>query len=324
MTVRLAKAVAHDDSSVDGAENSSHLTCALVNNMPDGAFDSTERQYVGLLEEGSGSNALEVRRYTMVGVPRGEQTAPRIAEEYLPLTNIYLEPPDFMIVTGSNPIETDIEDELYWGDLVELLTWSRKHVKSTMLSCLSAHAALTIYDDIARIRLPTKCTGVFSQHVDVNQPLTAGLESEILLPHSRWNSASREALERAGYDVVMHSESTGWGVASRQEEGRQLVLVQGHPEYDPSSLLREYRRDAGRYVHHERDELPCLPYHCVSPEDWESLERTHNEIIHGERDPLLIDHFPFDEVGARAPWPWRSMAQRFYANWLTSVEQGKD
>ena len=97
------------------------------------------------------------------------------------------------------------------------------------------------------------------------------------------------------------SEDTGWGVAAREEDGHQLVLVQGHPEYDPSSLLREYRRDAGRYVRGERDDLPFLPYHCVSPEDWDRLERIHHEIIDGARDPRLIDDYPFDEVGdARA------------------------
>jgi homoserine O-succinyltransferase len=109
---------------------------------------------------------------------------------------------------------------------------------------------------------------------------------------------------------------TGWSVATRQEGRHQLVLVQGHPEYDPSSLLREYRRDAGRYVHHERDDLPYLPYHCASPQDWELLERTHNELINGDRDPNLIDQFPFDEVAARAPWSWRTMATRLYSNWL--------
>lgn len=316
MTVRLATASAHGDSSVDNSDDSIQLTCALVNNMPDGAFDATERQYVGLLEEGSGLNQLEVRRYTMSGVPRGAQTSARIAEEYLPLTSLYLDPPDFLIVTGSNPIEAHIEDELYWDDLFELLSWSRSHVKSTLLSCLAAHAALTVYDDITRIRLPTKCTGVFSQNVDVTHPLTAGLKSEIELPHSRWNSVPLKALEHAGYDVVIQSESTGWGVATRQVEDHQLVLVQGHPEYDPSSLLREYRRDAGRYVRHERDDLPFLPYHCASPEDWESLERTHNEVIDGVRDPLLIDQYPFDEVASRAPWPWRSAAVRLYSNWV--------
>ena len=321
--MRLATAEARSDSSFQGHIESSHLSCAFVNNMPDGAFDATERQYVGLLEEGSVSKEIEVRRFTMSGVPRGSQTSARIAEEYLPLADIYLNPPDYLIVTGSNPIEAKIQDELYWADLVELLTWSRSRVRSTLLSCLSAHAALTVFDDISRIRLPSKCTGVFSQHVETHQPLTEGLESEILLPHSRWNSVPRELLEGVGYDVIVSGESTGWSIASRIEGDSQLVLVQGHPEYDPSSLLREYRRDAARYVHHERDDLPILPYHCVSSPDWESLERTHNEIINGDRNPQTIDEYPFEEVGARAPWPWRSVAQRFYTNWLSSVKEGR-
>lgn len=324
MTVRFAADAARSDSPTESSGSSPRWTCALVNNMPDGAFDATERQFLGLLEEGSGSDVVEVRRYTMSGVPRGEQTSRRIAEQYLPLADGYLDPPDLLIVTGSNPIETRIQDEPYWSDLVELLTWARERVGSVLLSCLSAHAALTVFDGIDRTRLPAKCTGVFSQHVDVGQQLTTGLESEILLPHSRWNSVPRESLEHAGYEVVIHSDATGWGVATREEGGRQLILIQGHPEYDPASLLREYRRDAGRFVHHERDDVPYLPYHCVSPADWGLLERTHHEITQGERDPRLIDQYPFDEVGARAPWPWRTAATRFFANWLTSVEHGKD
>jgi homoserine O-succinyltransferase len=325
VTVRLATAATKpSDSLKEKIGPSPRLRCAFVNNMPDGAFDATERQYVGLLNDVSASEDIEVYRYTMSGVPRGEQTSARIAEEYLPLTGIYLNPPDVLIVTGSNPLETHIQDELYWDDLVELLTWARSNVASTLLSCLSAHAALTVYDDLTRVRLPAKCTGVFAQEVEDAHPLAEGLESEILLPHSRWNSVPQEALELANYDIVIRSETTGWSVASRTEDGRQLVLVQGHPEYDPSSLLREYRRDAGRYVHHERDDLPFLPYHCVAPNDWVSLEQMHREIIRGNREPGLIDTYPFDEVAARAPWPWRSMAQRFYANWLNSVIEKKD
>ncbi len=321
MTVRLAAAVAQSGSSAHGRGDDPHIVCALVNNMPDGAFDATERQYLGLLEEGSGSRVVEVRRYTMSGVPRGEQTSARILDEYRPLSDIYVNPPDCVIVTGSNPIETHIQDELYWSDLAELLTWSRTNVASTLLSCLSAHAALTVFDDIARIRLSTKCTGVFLQEVSAHGPLTEGLEPEVLLPHSRWNTVPAELLDDAGYDVLVRSEATGWSVASRVEDDRSLVLVQGHPEYDPSSLLREYRRDAGRYVRHERDDLPILPYHCVSPEDWGALERMHEEIVDGDRDAHLVDEYPFEEVGGRAPWPWRAMARRLYANWLSSVEK---
>ncbi|MHB8379014.1 MAG: homoserine O-acetyltransferase/O-succinyltransferase family protein [Acidimicrobiales bacterium] len=324
MTVCLLQGSASGEPLAAPDESSVRLTCALVNNMPDGAFDATERQYLGLIDEGSGSNVIGLRRYTMPGVPRGELTSARVAEQYFPYRDIYLDTPDFLIVTGSNPIESRIEDELYWSDLVTLLSWARERVGSVLLSCLSAHAALTVFDGAARIRLPSKCTGVFPQQVDAGEELTAGLETEILLPHSRWNSVPRAALEHAGYNVAIHSDVTGWSVASREEDGRQLVLVQGHPEYDPSSLLREYRRDAGRFVRHERDDPPYLPYHCVAPEDWAPLVRMHDEIIDGVREAFLIDEYPFDEVGARAPWPWRSMATRFYANWLTSVDHEKE
>jgi homoserine O-succinyltransferase len=320
VTVRLVAASARGDNTDDGRRRP-RLTCALVNNMPDGAFEASERQFLGLIENGSGPDLIEVRRYTMAGVPRGERTVTRISEHYLPLTDVYLDPPDLLIVTGSNPIEARIQDELYWDDLAELLLWSRNHVNSTLLSCLSAHAALTVFDGIARIRLPAKCTGVFSQRVETSQPLATGIDTEILLPHSRWSSVPQEALVHAGYDIVVTSETTGWGVAIREENGRQLVLVQAHPEYDPSNLLREYRRDVGRFVNRERDDLPYLPYHCVAPEDWGPLEQLHHEITAGERNPLSIEDYPFEEVGARALWPWRAMATRFYSNWLSSVDK---
>ena len=71
MTVRLARPSSGDDAGTREARRA-RLTCAFVNNMPDGAFDATERQFLGLLEEGSGSTVIDVRRYTVAGVPRGE------------------------------------------------------------------------------------------------------------------------------------------------------------------------------------------------------------------------------------------------------------
>jgi homoserine O-succinyltransferase len=322
VTIRLVTpADARGDASV---QPSSDLVCALINNMPDGAFDATERQFLGLLEEGSTGRTVEVRRYTMAGVPRGEDAARRIATDYLDLPDLYLDVPDLVIITGSNPIELKIEDEPYWDDLVDALSWARAQVPSTLLSCLSAHAALAVFDGIERTRLPEKCTGVFIQHVTPNETLTEGLDSEVPLPASRWNTVPSDAVRDAGYEIVIDADATGWTVATRGQEGRTLVLVQGHPEYDPSSLVREYRRDAGRYVRAERDETPCLPYHCVAPEDWEPLERFHRDVVLDRRDPELFELFPFDDLGARAPWPWRSMATRFFSNWVTSVAQEED
>jgi homoserine O-succinyltransferase len=324
VAVRLTQAAGDPSGPSPASEGGARWTCAFVNNMPDGAFEATERQFVGLLEAGSGSATIDVKRFAMDGVPRGERAATRIADEYWPMQAIRADPPDLLIVTGSNPLEETISDEPYWDELADLLTWGSEHVDSMLLSCLSAHAALEIFDGIERVHLTAKCTGVFSQEVDASHPLASGLERSIVLPHSRTNTVPQEALARAGYHIAIQSETVGWSVATREVAGSQVVLVQGHPEYEPSSLLREYQRDVRRYARHERDELPCLPLHCVAPQDWAQLEALHRAVTEDSRDPALVEAYPFAEVGARSTWPWSATAGRLYANWLAGVSKRSD
>jgi homoserine O-succinyltransferase len=295
------------------------MNCAFVNNMPDSAFDSTERQFLDLLDQGSGSATIEVHRYAIDGVPRGERIAKRIAEEYAPLEAIRHQELDLLLVTGANPVEQEIEKELFWHDLSELLIWGSENVHSMLLSCLTAHAALTIFDGIERENLTSKCTGVFAQEIDATHQLSSGLSHGVALPHSRWNTVNREAVRAAGYRIALESDEVGWSVATRTIGRADVVLIQGHPEYDASSLLREYRRDARRYVQHEREELPCLPLNCVAPSDWPKLVELHESITGMNRDPQLVNAFPFDEVGARAPRSWADLAERLYANWLAGI-----
>jgi homoserine O-succinyltransferase len=316
MGIRLAGALDARAATHDG---SARWTCALVNNMPDAAFCATERQFVGLLAAGSGSETVALTRYAMTGVPRGERIRARIAAEYRPLDDIFSAPPDLLVVTGSNPIESRIEDEPYWSDLHGLLKWSSENVQAMVLSCLSAHAALAVFDGVERTTLPVKCTGVFPQESDPTHPLVAGFYGSAFLPHSRLNAVPKEAVVRAGYSVALQSEEVGWSVVTKTVGQSEVVLVQAHPEYDPSSLVREYARDVRRYAGHEHDQLPCLPLDCVTGPDWDRLRRLHERIVGGERDPALVAAFPFDEVSTRAPWPWRGAAQRLYANLLGNI-----
>jgi homoserine O-succinyltransferase len=324
VALRLADSVDPKHAAPDDQSERASWRCAFVNNMPDGAFDATERQFLGLLDAGSGAQVVDVRRYALAGVPRGERVAQRIGQEYRSVAELWIDPPDLLVVTGANPVELEIEDEPYWDDLADLLRWASENVRAQVLSCLSAHAALKIFDDLERVHLDTKCTGVFAQRVDGTSALTQGLEPEILLPHSRWSTVDSGEVRRAGYDIVMDSPEVGWSIATRETGGSSVLLVQGHPEYDPSSLLREYHRDARRYVQHERDDLPCLPLHCVAPEDWDRLEQLHFDITHDRRDPELLAEYPFDEVGARATWPWHPTAKRLYANWFAGVPERSD
>jgi homoserine O-succinyltransferase len=318
MGIRLAGALDARAATHDG---SARWTCALVNNMPDAAYCATERQFVGLLAAGSGSETVALTRYAMAGVPRGERIQARIAAECRPLEDIFSDPPDLLVVTGSNPIESGIEDEPYWSDLHGLLKWSSENVQAMVLSCLSAHAALAIFDGVERTTLPVKCTGVFAQEVDRTHPLVTGVYGSVFLPHSRLNAVPKEAVVRAGYSVALQSEEVGWSVVTKTVGQSEVVLVQAHPEYDPSSLVREYARDVRRYAGHEHDQLPCLPLDCVTGPDWDRLRRLHERIVSGERDPALVAAFPFDEVSTRAPWPWRGAAQRLYANLLGNISK---
>jgi len=314
----VSDASARDNAALSGR------SVALINNMPDGAFVATERQFVGLLDEGVGSESISVNLYTMGGVPRGDKVAEIVEERYQPMATLFEHAPDVLIITGSNPIERDMQDEPYWEELVRTVKWGVGSVESVLLSCLSAHAALTVLDGVERVRRPFKCTGVFPQLVDQAHPLSAGIDVEILLPHSRNNESPVAAVRDAGYDVPIESDAVGWSVATRRVDTCDLVLVQGHPEYDPTSLLREYHRDASRYVRHERDDLPILPLHCVADDDWPALEDLHRRITGDERDVGLLESFPFDTVGAQTPWPWRETAIRFYANWLSQSRKSED
>jgi homoserine trans-succinylase len=45
----------------------------------------------------------------------------------------------------------------------------------------------------------------------------------------------------------------------------------------------------------------------------------HHEVIGGHRKPSVVEAYPFEDAGRRAPWPWRTMAEQLYANWLNSA-----
>jgi homoserine O-succinyltransferase/O-acetyltransferase len=288
--------------------------------MPDTAFCATERQFAALLDAGSGCETATLTRHTVAGVPRGESVRARIAAEYRPLEDLRSDPPDLLVVTGANPIESRVEDEPYWSDLCDLLRWGSENVPTMVLSCLSAHVALAVFDGIERTTLPAKCTGVFPHDADPAHPLAAGLRSPVFLPHSRLNTVPVEAVVDAGYAVALQSAEVGWSVATKKVGRSEVVLMQAHPEYDASSLVREYVRDVRRYAHRERDELPCLPTACVTGSDWDELCRLHERVVGGTRDPALAAAFPFDEITARAPWPWRGAALRLFANVLATIE----
>jgi homoserine O-succinyltransferase/O-acetyltransferase len=290
----------------------------FVNNMPDGAFDETERQYLRLLCPGTAPSGLQVSRYVMPGIERGADTRRRILRRYRPIDALYADSPDALIVTGTEPRRADLRDEAYWAQLASLLRWAEGCVPVTLLSCLASHGALLALDGIERRPLPAKLSGVFSQRPRPTHPLVEGLAS-VSFPHSRANDVPTELLGECGYVVLVDAPGIGWTVAARERDGRLLVLLQGHPEYSPTALLREYRRDVRRFVEGTALLYPPIPEGYLDTEGVALLEGFRCAGGPSGR-PDMAD-FPFHAAAAHIAVSWQLDSERLLQNWLAEAHR---
>ena len=115
---------------------------ALVNTMPDAAFEDTERQFTRLLTAGAEGRPMHISLYTIPDRNRSTVIRQVLADRYQGLGDLYRHPPDAVVVTGSEPRQFDLRDEVTWVSLSGLLRWARRSTSAVLLSCLAAHAAL--------------------------------------------------------------------------------------------------------------------------------------------------------------------------------------
>ena len=222
-------------------------------------------------------------------------------------------------------MEERIEDEPYWADLSDLLTWGSEHVQSMLLSCLSAHAALTVFDGIERQRLTSKCTGVFPQEVDPAHPLAAGVEPRITLPHSRTSTVAEEHL-RARRISTSRCGPTPSGGPWRPGRwaGPRWCSSRATPSTTLPACCGSTTATSGATPSTSVTSCRCCRCTAWARRTGTSCEHLHEAVIGGKRDPELVAAYPFDKVGARAPWPWHAVAQRLYANWVNGFSKRSD
>ncbi len=106
--------------------------------------------------------------------------------------------------------------------------------------------------------------GVYSHHRVADHHLLDGLGDTVEAPHSHWYDVTRAEMESAGLTVLLESEEAGVHMAVDEEDF--YVFFQGHPEYDLVSLLKEYRRELGRFYRGETDKYPPVPEHYFDVE----------------------------------------------------------
>jgi homoserine O-succinyltransferase len=294
------------------------LDIALINNMPDSALQATERQFMALLVAAAlPEMTVRLTPYALPEVSRGHAGRCHIAS-YSSINNLWNSAPDGLIVTGMEPCAVNLIEEPYWHSLTRLIDWAEENTASSIWSCLAAHAAAFHIDRIGRVRFETKRSGIFACARACDHQFTAGLPNYFQMPHSRWNDLPEEALAASGYRVLSRS-AAGADVFVKQRKSL-FIFFQGHPEYEPDTLLLEYRRDVKRFLRGESNSYPTMPQNYFDDRSAAAWNSLHERAMSGRAtDEDLNAGFPSTPEANLLTSNWRSDAIRLYRNWLTYI-----
>jgi homoserine O-succinyltransferase/O-acetyltransferase len=296
------------------------LDIGLVNNMPGKALQATERQFLTLLNSAARNVSVRLWLYALPDVPRTDSGRRHIDSFYSGIDQLWDRPLDGLIVTGMEPRASNLKDEPHWASMTRLIDWAERNTRSTVWSCLAAHAAVLHTDGILRRRLSQKRFGLFECDQVSDHPVLAGVPSTLTVPHSRWNDLREQELSAAGYQVLTRGREAGVDMFIKQRQSL-FVFLQGHPEYDANSLQLEYARDVGRYLRRESENYPPLPYAYFDRETEVALTAIEARAVRDPREELLADvsaHTARNRTNL-----CRSPAIRIYGNWLTHLGAAK-
>jgi homoserine O-succinyltransferase len=291
---------------------------AFVNNMPDAALEDTEIQFFELLEAAAADIPVRLKLHSLYGVPRGERGQQHLSGFYFGTDDLLSDTFDGVIMTGTEPRQPDLRNEPYWSALGNVLDWAESNTASAILSCLAAHAGVLHSDGIRRHPLGDKQFGVFDFAKAGKHQLMASTSERVRFPHSRWNEVRAEALTASGYQLLTQSAEGGVDSFVKMKKRSLFVHFQGHPEYGPQTLLKEYRRDIKRFLRAERETYPSMPKGYFDAAATKLLNDFRDGAL-SDRGEERMDAFPEAAVVGGLQNSWRCSAEAIYKNWLQYI-----
>ncbi len=231
------------------------VTVGLINNMPDAALEATERQFTDLIRASTRNTVVRLLLFSIPEVPRADAARRDMAGRYRDVAELWDTRLDGLIVTGTEPRSKNLKDEPYWARSV---AGRRLGARAHRFDDLVVPGRACRGAAIRRHRTPRVCRKAFRR-----VRLRAGGRTSDDARRRRCRCAfpTRAATicpsgrsKRAAIACSPARAAAGVDMFARQERSFHLFL-QGHPEYEPGTLLREYRRDIGRYLRGEREQL---------------------------------------------------------------------
>jgi len=311
----------HEVLSLDRAvhQDIRELHIGFLNMMPDAALQATERQFIRLV---GGCNRIAqffVYPFTLPGLERNAETLEYIDRYYSNFETLREEGLDALIITGANVANPALDEEPFWDPLIEVVDWARDNVASILCSCLATHALLKHFHGIERQPMPRKRWGVYSHRVSATtHPLLREINTRFDVPHSRYNDISRSQLEAAGLTVLAESAEGGVHMAASPDQFR-VIYMQGHPEYDVHSLLKEFRRELHRLASGERESTPPVPENYLPEEAATYAYDAIDAATRARETGASFEDTLEADVGTLLDNTWGDTAKAIVNNWLGLV-----
>ncbi len=297
------------------------LHIGLLNMMPDAALEATERQFFRLVGESNPIAQLYIHPFSLSELNRGEKAKDHITRFYEKFSDIKELGLDALIVTGVNVIEPNLENEVFWEPLTEVLAWAEENVTSTLCSCLATHAAIQSRFKETRKHLGHKCWGVFRHRVVNNKhPLVNDINTCFDVPHSRFNTVTKDAYKRAGLHVLVESKEAGVHMAVSKDY-YSTVYLQGHPEYDTISLLKEYKREILQFWSGDCATYPVFPKHYLSTQSKAIFHEYESRVRYCLDNKNDFPEFPEKLIASQLENTWHDTGEAIIGNWIGMVYQ---
>ena len=296
------------------------IRIGFLNMMPDLALRATERQFLRLVAAGGDECLIRIRPFTISGLDRMGEARAYTEQCYDTFTDVQADDLDGLVFTGANPGESELRDEKFWDEYEQVIAWANEHIPTTMCSCLASHAVINVLHGVERSRcVPGKRWGVFSHQVtDVDHPLVADMELEFHAPRSHVHEMTAQQLQARGIKVLAFSPDADFHIAV-SPDGFKWVFLQGHPEYDAVSLLKEFQREVRRFVAGERSDYPEYPQNYLSQSAKQRLAQFKDALLvaleHSKPRPV----FPESEVLPSISNPWRVHGEVLFRNWIRMI-----
>jgi homoserine O-succinyltransferase len=299
-----------------GGHSRTTIQVGLLNNMPDSSLRTTELQFARLLKHASGNLDVRLRLFSLRSIPRSAEMRTRMAGFYDDAAFLEAANLDALIVTGFQSEASDMRFDPYWTELAQLIDWAQTGTLSTLFSGQAAEAAVLHLDGITARPLGAKLCGVYDSARIEDDPLFFNVAPVVPAPHCRRSDLAGGNLIAQGYRVLARLDNGQADIFTRELPGHsQFVFLQGHPEYDPGTLGRDYLHGMELFLAGQAHMRPTLPEHYfdrATEDRLAALEASHElsayrEVVQGALPRQL----------------WRPSAVRFMGNWLMLVAAAK-